>query len=414
MQKINNSNLILNSLIFSICLLPVSLLAGSSVLNFLVILISILFIFETSSKQLNFFKNDITIAITIFWFSLIINILITGITEGGLLRALGFVRFILLILAIQYVLNIGGSVYRDKIFKIWFLVFLIVSLDLIYEFFMGQNILGFSADPLPGRLAGFLNEELKIGGYYFGFIILVITYIYSKKNNNILFYFIVFSFLIVSFLIGERSNFIKVFFSIILFLIFFQPKNYFLKILVVILSLSTISTTIYVNEQFKYRYFTQFNQPTLNLSDNKIDLSQNKYFLHYKSAYQVFNDNKLFGVGIKNFRNEIKNEKYLTNNEEINRHINSTHPHQFHFEILSETGIFGYLIFLVFFLYSIIRSIKEYFKTKNLYLLASIIFIIVSLNPLLPSGSFFTSFQATIFWINFGVMTSFVGKRLNK
>ena len=137
MQKINNSNLILNSLIFSICLLPVSLLAGSSVLNFLVILISILFIFETSLKQLNFFKNDITIAIIIFWFSLIINILITGITEGGLLRALGFVRFILLILAIQYVLNIGGSVYRDKILKFWFLVFLIVSFGAEYSRIFG-------------------------------------------------------------------------------------------------------------------------------------------------------------------------------------------------------------------------------------------------------------------------------------
>ena len=96
-----------------------------------------------------------------FWFSFNYKYSYYRYNRGGLLRALGFVRFILLILAIQYVLNIGGSVYRDKIFKIWFLVFLIVSFDLIYEFFMGQNILGFSADPLLRKISWISKRRIK-------------------------------------------------------------------------------------------------------------------------------------------------------------------------------------------------------------------------------------------------------------
>jgi O-antigen ligase len=83
------------------------------------------------------------------------------------------------------------------------------------------------------------------------------------------------------------------------------------------------------------------------------------------------------------------------------------HPHQLHLEFLSETGLFGYFTFLIFIIYSLFLSIKNYLTTKNRYQLASILFVIASILPLIPSGSFFTSYGATIFWINYGVMISY-------
>ena len=67
-----------------------------------------------------------------------------------------------------------------------------------------------------------------------------------------------------------------------------------------------------------------------------------------------------------------------------------------------ETGIVGYLALFCFFSYYIFLGIKEYFNNKNIFLLSSLLFLIASLLPLIPSGSFFTSYTATIFWINFG------------
>ena len=81
----------------------------------------------------------------------------------------------------------------------------------------------------------------------------------------------------------------------------------------------------------------------------------------------------------------------------------SVHPHQVHFEFLSELGIFGYLSFLIFFIYHFIKYYKNR-KSNKILNLSGLLFIITSLLPILPSGSFFTSHAATFFWINFSMM----------
>ena len=152
------------------------------------------------------------------------------------------------------------------------------------------------------------------------------------------------------------------------------------------------------NENLKYRYLDQINYSKI---------SESLYFQHYKSAISVYKENPYFGVGIKNFRNEIVKEKYISNKDWNNRHIISTHPHQINFEILTETGIFGFLCYLIFFLLSFFKTSKIYFKNKNVFLLSALLFCLIYLNPILPSGSFFTTYSATIFWMNFALMITF-------
>lgn len=84
----------------------------------------------------------------------------------------------------------------------------------------------------------------------------------------------------------------------------------------------------------------------------------------------------------------------------------ATHPHQIHLELLSETGLLGYLSFLTLIIYSLFFSMKNYLKKKNLYQLSTIIFLITSLIPVIPSGSLFSTFYGGIFWFNFGLMIS--------
>ena len=47
-------------------------------------------------------------------------------------------------------------------------------------------------------------------------------------------------------------------------------------------------------------------------------------------------------------------------------------------------------------------------NTKNLFQLSGIIFIVTSLIPILPSGSFWTTFASGIFWLNYAVMASYI------
>ena len=62
------------------------------------------------------------------------------------------------------------------------MIFLIVSFDLIIEYIFGQNIFGFKAE-LPGRLVGFLKDEMKIGHFYSAFILIALVTINNFLDN---------------------------------------------------------------------------------------------------------------------------------------------------------------------------------------------------------------------------------------
>jgi len=400
MSILTINNFLPTTLYILVAMLPISLLSGSLIINTFHFLISIIFLIEIfKTKKFYFFQNKIFYMLFFFWISLLINLIFSINPESGTLRSVGFVRIILIIFAIKYIFSYENYKYKNNILKVWFIIFIIVSIDLLIEFIFGRNILGYSSY-IPGRLAGFLDSELKIGGYYLGFILISLTYIiykYGKKNYLLLIFFLL-TFFIISFLIGERSNFIKITLLIFFFsLIYF--KDHIIKFLIIFsCSFVILFGFIFNNDDLKYRYYEQLKAKKLE---------EYYYFQHYKSAIVILKEHPIFGVGIKNFRNEILNKKYEKDQNWNNRHIKSTHPHQINFEILSETGIFGFTCYALFFFLSLIKSFKEYLKNKNLLLLSSIIFIVVSLNPILPSGSFFTTYSSTIFWINYAIMITF-------
>jgi O-antigen ligase len=139
-----------------------------------------------------------------------------------------------------------------------------------------------------------------------------------------------------------------------------------------------------------------------------------QYGAHHSTAIKIFYDFPLFGVGIKNFRHESIKEKYNNSDYKSSNARQATHPHQIHLEFLSETGIFGYFCFFIFILFSLIISFKNYYKSKNIFQLSSIVFVLSSLLPLLPSGSFLSTFNSGIFWINFAIMIGFCKISINK
>ena len=420
MNLITSKYFLPNVLCLLVALLPISLLSGSLVINALHVLISIIFLFEIfKEKKFNFFKNEFFYLLLILWLSFIINLFFSSHPHSGLLRSLGFIRFILLIFAIKYILLYEKEKYIKFILNIWLFIFIIVTIDLLIEYYFGQNIFGFKSN-IPGRLSGFLNDELKIGGYYLGFVLVSIATLYNNKISGKKSLFIpILIFIFVSFLIGERSNFIKLFMLVFLFSIIFYNLKLSNIIFISLFLILILYGLILKNENLKYRYLSQINFS---------NISKSLYFQHYESAVIIFKENPYFGVGIKNFRNEIIKEKYKSKygvndhwnytpdkskTDWDNRHIITTHPHQINFEILSETGIFGFACYLIFFILSLIKALKNYLHNKNILLLSSFLFCLIYLNPILPSGSFFTTFGATIFWMNYALMITFI-KQTNK
>ena len=406
-KKINIVNILL------ISLLPFALITRSAIINIFTVLITTTFLITLINERKIFFLNDkIFYLLCFFWASFIVNLFFTTDLESSFFKSIDFGKFILLVFSIKYYLLYKNSKYEKFIYQTWFFIFTAVSLDLLFEFIFGFNSLGY-ASPMEGRLSGFLNQELKIGHYYSAFFLISLSYMYYNNKNYFIIYLFAFVFIFICFAIGERSNFIKTFLMFLLFYFIFDRK-FIIKKIFLFLTFSTLLIIIASqNDGIKARFWGQFLKPISHDKKFLDYIKKSHYGAHYDTAIKIFRNYPVFGVGLKNYRNESSKDIYKSGGDlDFDQRRWATHPHQIHFEFLSETGIFGYLSFILFFLLSISWSIKSYLNCKNIYQLSSILFVIASVLPILPSGSFFTTYGATIFWINFSIMISYNNKKI--
>ncbi|WP_440910876.1 O-antigen ligase family protein [Candidatus Pelagibacter sp.] len=386
-------------ILFSI--LPIAIIAGSAILNLIISFIDLYFLFIIiKKKNTKILLDKILILFLFLWILLILNSILIANTPDSIIRTSGFIRFILLIFAFKFFYGEDPIYFKKFVLGFWFIIFLIVTVDIFFEFFMGFNLLGFESD-YNGRIASFTGNELKIGNYYFGFILFSLSYVYISLNKYSKSYFYLFAliFLITSFIIGERSNFLKVLIILTTFIFLINNKNYFKKILTIFIFLIISSIIIFSNNFFKSRFIVEILDPIREKGINKF-VKETKHGQHFEIAKNIYEKNKIFGVGIKNFRNESKKIEYHSDRT-LEQGVTS-HPHQIHYEFLSETGLAGYLIFILFFVVSIYIGLKKFLKNKtNIFALSSSLFLMATFLPILPSGSFFTSYSASIFWINY-------------
>ena len=278
---------------------------------------------------------------------------------------------------------------------------------MIIEYFSGENVIGFKSIMPGARLASFTGTESVIGNYFYGFVLITLSFFqYNFKKYKYLNIVLAIFFIIVSFIIGERANFIKTFIIVTLFTLFIYDIKFKIKIFLISLIIFLIITLINSNEKLRSRYIGQIS---LIFETGRISsyLENSQYGAHYNVAYEIFRENPFFGVGIKNFRIESSKDKYDSLSHPKNDRRSATHPHQIHYEFLSETGLFGYFSFLIFIFLSLYWSTKNFLINKNIYQLSSILFIITSLFPLLPSGSFLSTYTSSIFWLNYSIMIGY-------
>ena len=87
----------------------------------------------------------------------------------------------------------------------------------------------------------------------------------------------------------------------------------------------------------------------------------------------------------------------------VYNHRQSTHPHQVHFELLSEQGLVGYLIFALFLFNFFKKKFFNNLKEKNIFKITINFYLVIFLIPILPSGSLFATFNGFLFWFFLGL-----------
>ncbi len=399
-------------LIIIFSLIPISIIAGNAVMevNFLLIIISFLyFVFLNRSSIEEIRKDNFIYLLLILWVYLILNSFFGVDFLNSIKRNFLFFKFILIIISFKYLLTKYDIL--KKIIFYWTIVIMIVSLDVFFEFAFGFNMLGFESPMKNERIISFFKDELIVGCFLFSFLFIIIFS--SLRDNKVK---IAFSIgLIVSLAIilsGERSIVLKLIFSYLI-LIFFVQKN--LKIKLFSLGLFVSMFFILLNiDVFKQRYIDQIKKD-LNFGnqDFKHNLLQTKYLNQSVFSYEILKNKPFFGVGNKNYHKECINLKNTSKDKSIKvMTIHCyTHPHQVYYEFIAEHGIFGTLIILIIF-YKLLFSNQKFKFPENQKKLIIIlkIYCLSSFLPIVPTGSFFSSFQLILFFINYSFYQIYISK----
>ena len=407
-----NKSLLEKLLFFFFSVYPVSFLIGNFVIN---LFLAIFFFIFSTGLLFNKFKiynqNKILIYTLLFLFaSLIINLIFSKNFDLTLPRVLKFLLIIGSILSFKQLVISFNKKELNSLYKIWIIIFFIVIIDLIFELIFKSNIIGLSSK-IPGRLSSFTGKEMIIGHYFSAFCLIAMSYIHLNFKKISIGFFVALFFIILSFLIGERSNFFKTLIIVSAFIFFIYEIKLKYKILSFSLLIILFISIINFNENYKNRYFKQFSK-VLVKNGISFYLENSIYGAHYNVAKEIYKDNPIFGVGIKNFRIESFSKKYDDLNHKYNTQRGNTHPHQIHYELLAETGLLGYLTFMIFILISLYFFFKSYKKNRNIYQFSGMLFVLVNIIPLLPSGSFFSTYSAGLFWINYSIMFGYINKEI--
>ena len=390
--------------LFLISILPISIVAGPSISLLNILFIITIFLINYKVSEIKIEKKFLLYLLSILYVYLIFNSFISIDYKEGIYRNLGFLRFIILFIAINLFFTISNNQF--KFLNFWSSIILIVVFDSLVEFSFGKNLLGYGDGLYADRIVSFFKDEPIVGAYLLGFNFIIVGYFFEKfyKQNlklKLAMFLILFILVGCILITGERSNGIKAIIGLMIFLFLNNKISAKIKISIFLFSLFFTSLIISNSNYLKVRYGQQLFYQLFDSNQRDQFIENNLYLKLYKSGLAVFKDNPIFGVGNKNYRVittrniETKiNDDYLLN----------THPHQIYIELLSEHGLVGTIILLSIFFYLIFKNLKIIILSRNSIQLGCFTYLIINFLPILPSGSFFNDFSSTLFWINLSIM----------
>ena len=391
-----------------IIILPFTLVSGPFLSDLSVVIVSIIFLINTVKNNLYFyFKNKFFYLICLFWIYLILNSLIQNQNIDSIKISFSYIRYGVFFISLIYLFETNKKLIRF-FFNSLLACYVILIFDSLFQFKFGYNIFGQNIQS-NFRVSSFFGDEFILGSFLSRVfpIILALRFILFNKKSKIDIILVLIIILLESVIIltGERTSFFYL--NLSLLFIFILLRGYLLvKLFTLFFCIFTFILLIFSYPTVKHRMVDLVLHQISPNNENKLYIFSEVHNAHYLSAIKIFNDNKILGVGVKNFRNFCNVEKYKVDNS------CSNHPHNNYIQLLSETGLIG-LFFLLITLFSLIAlmikkilsQIKEKIDEKkvvNFYVCIFATFII-SIWPFAPHGNFFNNWLSAIYYLPVGI-----------
>lgn len=375
-------------------------------------IVGILFLINcVQTKDYHSLKSPISITLIALWLWFLIS---SFFSPFEYLTAIGisfvFIRFILFFLACTYwlftekaALKFAGKIITTTI--------IIVSADLLFQFITGFSISG--REEWGGRLTSFLRRPDI--GIYLAKLIFPITALwvwiapsFSYKRNLIVSFLLLFVVVVMIFLTGERTATVLVLSALVLALLIIGIANKALRLYMItaILSVLLALSLIIYNSAFIHQRALNFVKDIKNFSDSL-------YGQLFKASIFSWQEYGVFmGVGVRQFRNSCPIFQ-----EFVRVHYCDLHSHNIYLELLSESGLIGlslFVIFVAFCLKEVWQSIRFESGSSGRFISAILVLsgLHVILFPISVTMSFHANWSAVLNW--FGIALGIAIVRIDR
>lgn len=410
--------------IYLIGILPLGLIAGPLIAELILFFIFIFFsVFLFKEKNLELFNNKIFKIFLIFWSYIVILSFFATDFYASFKSSFFYLRFGLYTIAIVYFLK---SYHKslELIYIIYKLTLIFVIFDSAFQIFYGKDFFRLTTNSIDlARISGPFGDSFILGSFLQK-ILPVYIYLILKnynKNKKIL----IFDYLILIFVFvliyrsGDRSALGLIsFFSILFFII----NKTFRKNMINIFGFATLISFLFTLQnpkifernftqtinQFKGKYYENFLEKDLNETNLNFMIFSFHHQTHYSTALRMFIDKPIFGHGLKMFRYECENYSYKPTKNDLKKYKNlkksygcTTHPHNTYIQLLSESGLIGFMFIFILLCYLLKKISILLIKKEKSYIPESalLIGIFINLWPIIPTGSFFNNWISIIYYI---------------
>jgi O-antigen ligase len=420
---INRNSILINFPKLLIIFLPGLLITGPFLADLSISVTALFFlIYCFLEKNYRCFDNFLVKILFFFYLWILICSLFSKNILSSLSTSIFYIRFIVFSVALYFFLEKDNQLAKKFFFSTSFF-FIILIFDSFLQYFTNYNILGWAVYE-DGRVSSFFGKELILGSYFsrllpffLGLYFMNITFL---KKNRILNYISVVIVLLAVFCIfisAERTS--VLFFFISFFSLFFLLSKYRL---IIFMAIFAMFFSFLISYTYKNKTYSRLVNHTVSQFESR-DVEEKFNFFNYiptthrdlyKTAFNIFDKNKLFGIGPRSFRIECKKSEYKSGPLSC-----STHPHNTYLQLLGETGLIGFFIILSIFFIILFNFVKHlFFKMRDKILfsdpqLCFLSMIFITLWPFVPSGNFFGNWLNIIYYLPLGFIMYSLNKKKN-
>jgi len=391
---------------FCVFFFILSLILSRFLADFFVVLAALCYVFLIIKYNLKI-NSKILIYFFIFYIYLLVSSFYSVVPIESLKSSIPYIRFILFIFFINLFLD--RIILKTILFSFFFIYFILL-LDGIFQINAGYNFLGYPLES-SGRVSSFFGKHLVLGGFIsktFPIIVFLIFYLNIKYKYYLYIITVLFSTILI-YISRERAA-LFVYVICLFFSFFLIERKYFFKIFLI--TFLQCILVIFLYQSPLQRIYTHTKSQFLEESSQLVIFS-NRHELHYITALRVFKIFPLIGGGPNSFRYLCDKKPYSVNDlilqdskyaslATLYENGCNTHPHHLFIQLLSETGIIGFLFILSFYLFvckSLFYRLFEYVKGGIIYneiIIFAYYFSVLS--PLIPSGNFFNNYYSLLLY----------------